>query len=124
MIIRAPSFDDSSSDDSTTIYSCCSSRQWNSPGLDIRRNSTHDSVCYFSESEDELSVEGSVERIVLSVESPSEFDDLTYSDVDDEDSLLGVDISLSVASVPPLRRSTRCRKRPVRFMDEYAKYYC
>ena len=71
---------------------------------------------YWSDSEDDFD-EG---------EERSEDDDRNDDGNEDETSgerPLTVPSSVVIISPPPLRRSTRIRRKPVLFMDEYEKYY-
>ena len=54
---------------------------------------------------------------VCFISSDEEEDDSSVESNDDLPSIVFVPV------VPPLRRSTRTRRAPVRFMDEYDKYY-
>ena len=69
-----------------------------------------------------VAIFGGDERLVISFFTLGWY---ILSDDDEEygDEIVALILDSAVEAVPPLRRSSRNRKKPVRFIDEYTRYY-
>ena len=110
--------DNFSSDDETTVASGESSLDFS-----IDRDAFIHDDNFSSDNETRVaSGESSIEDSILDDDNDVDVD---VDDVDDVLDLPPVSVvAIDVVDIVPPRRSSRSRRAPIRFADEYVKYYC